>query len=35
MGRSYALELARHYGISLDQLRQVLLDRGVIDSEEA
>lgn len=35
MGRSYALELARHYGISLDQLRQVLLDRGVIDGEEA
>lgn len=34
MGRSYALELARHYGISLDQLRQVLLDRGVIDGEE-
>jgi len=34
MGRSYALELARHYGISLDQLRQVLMDRGVIDLEE-
>ncbi len=34
MGRSYALELARHYGISLDQLRQVLRDRGVIDLEE-
>ena len=34
MGRSYALELARHYGISLDQLRQMLMDRGVIDLEE-
>jgi len=34
MGRSYALELARHYGISLAQLRQVLMDRGAIDVEE-
>jgi len=33
MGRSYALELARHYGISLDQLRQVLADRGVIEPD--
>ncbi|MBN1661032.1 MAG: hypothetical protein JXA93_21735 [Anaerolineae bacterium] len=35
MGRSYALELARHYGISFDQLRQALVDRGVLDASRA
>ncbi|HSJ58466.1 MAG TPA: hypothetical protein VLC95_14890 [Anaerolineae bacterium] len=35
MGRSYALELAQHYGISFDQLRQALVDRGALDGAGA
>lgn len=30
MGRSYALELARQYGISLDQLKDTLRERGLL-----
>ena len=30
MGRSYALELARLYGISLDQLKETLSERGLL-----
>lgn len=30
MGRSYALELARQYGISLDQLKETLRGRGLL-----
>jgi DNA mismatch repair protein MutS len=33
MGRSYAREIASRYGISYDQLTQMLVERGVVDTE--